>query len=101
MTKRNTMAMVVTMVAGLALAACGKGSGGVGVAECDAYLTQVRACASKKGGDVGGQLDKMADMMQKAWAADVDNPSAKPYMAETCTSAINDMKTKVPDCDWK
>ena len=91
----------VCLFAIVGAAACGKGGSDIGVPECDSYLTQMHACASKKGGDTGSQLDKMADMMQKAWSQDKDNPNAKPYMAETCTSAIKDMKTKVPDCDWK
>jgi hypothetical protein len=96
---RKMISMCLFVMA--ATAACGKGGSDIGVPECDSYLTQMRACGSKKGGDTGTQLNSMADMMQKAWSADKDNPNAKPYMAETCTSAIKDMKAKVPDCDWK
>ena len=96
-----TKFLSVCLFAIVGAAACGKGGSDIGVPECDAYLAQMRTCASKKGGDVGTQLDKMADMMQKAWTEDKDNPNAQKYMAGTCTSAIKDMKTKVPDCDWK
>lgn len=106
MTKHPTT-FTLSLVASIALAlaaGCGKGGGGgggkLGVAECDAYLDKMAACAAKKGGKTGEQLTKMRDMMANAWRDSAKNADQKGQLPGVCTSAIEDMKKQVADCDW-
>jgi len=80
-----------------------KGGGGgdsLGVAECDAYLDKMAACAKKSDKTTGEQLTKMRDMMANAWKDSVKDPEQKKEMPRVCTTAIADMKKQIPTCDW-
>lgn len=89
-----------------AAAACSKGGGNgaggdkLGVAECDAYLDKMAACATKQGGQTGEQLTKMRNMMAGAWKDSVKDAAQKAEMPKACTTAIADMKKQFPTCDW-
>lgn len=96
---RKLRSMIVTLVLA-SLAACGKGDSKLGVAECDAYLDKMAACAKKLGGAEGQQLTRMRDMMSRAWHEEVKNEEMRASMPSVCTTAIADMKKQVPSCDW-
>lgn len=84
----------------LCLAACGKKTDKIGVAECDAYEDKMAACASKLGGVNGEGLTKMRKMMLDAWKKDAENADTRKEMPKTCAQAIDDMKKQFPQCDW-
>jgi hypothetical protein len=99
----KTIALVFLLAA--PVAACKKksgdaGGGGVGVAECDDYLTRMDNCAKKMAGKGGEQLTKMANMMRKAWAEDVKDAEKKKDMPAGCVTAVKDMQKQMPECDW-
>lgn len=96
----KTVLLGVLLVA--SIAACKKkGGGGVGVAECDDYLTRMDACSKKLGEKKGGeQLTKMANMMRDSWSKDVNDAEMKKSMPGVCKSAIENMAKQMPECDW-
>jgi hypothetical protein len=98
----KTMMLAALLVS--SIAACGKkggGGAGIGVAECDEYLTRMDACAKKLGEKKGGeQLTKMANMMRDSWTKDVKDEEMKKAMPDACKTAIKDMAKQMPDCDW-
>ena len=90
----------LTLFLALCLAACGKKSDKIGVAECDAYEDKMAACASKIGGVNGEGMTKMRKMMLDAWKKDAENAETRKEMPKTCTQAVDDMKKQFPQCDW-
>src|SRR5215216_5216914 len=99
----KTIALVILLAA--SGAACKKkagdgGGGGVGVPECDDYLTRMDGCAKKMAGKGGEQLTKMANMMRKACKEDVGNAEKKKAMPAGCVTAVKDMQKQMPECDW-
>jgi len=72
----------------------------LGVAECDAYLDKVAACAAKVGGATGQSLTKMRAMMADAWAQSAADSAHSATLPKTCDAALADAKKQVPQCDW-
>ena len=86
----------------LALAAgCGKKGGSkVGVAECDAYLDKIAACADKVGGQTGASLKRTHKMFGDVWRDNAKDASMKDQLPQTCAAAIADAKKQFTQCAW-
>lgn len=85
-----------SLVLVLALGACTKQPAKIGVAECDAYVSKMAACAHQIGGDIGEQLLKLREAMRKTWQAD----AGRPELADVCAAATADMEAQLPQCTW-
>jgi hypothetical protein len=90
----------ICLVSSTALAGCGGGKK-VGVAACDQFIAQEKACGDKLGGAQGDGLKKQADMMLDAWIKDKDSKDAAPYLEDSCKEALSDAAKNLPQCDWK
>jgi hypothetical protein len=102
--KNQIKAVLLGVLLVASIGACKKkdgGGDGVGVPECDDYLTRMDACAKKLGDKKGGeQLTKMANMMRDSWTKDVKDAEMKKAMPDACKGATANMAKQMPECDW-
>lgn len=92
------LVLIMSLFAGAA--ACGKKEGGVGVPECDQYLTKVRACAKKVGGQIGGSLERGAKMFEGVWVDNAKDAAMKAELPKTCSEATASAKKQFTQCEW-
>jgi hypothetical protein len=94
------VSVVVSVVAlAVGAGACGKGDT-IGVAECDAYVAKLVACADKVGGQSGESLKRFSKRMVESWKDSASKPEQKEMLAKTCSEAIVDSRKQNPQCEW-
>ncbi len=99
MTKLISM---LTLALVLSTAACSKkgGSANVGVAECDEFLTKLKACGDKIGGNIGDSLNRTVTQFGGIWADNAKDDSMKKELPASCSSAMKDAKKTYTQCEW-
>ena len=66
------------------------GTGGeIGVAECDEYVTKMRACLDKMPAEAKAASQSGFEQSINAWKQAASNEAAKPGLASACKSALD------------
>jgi hypothetical protein len=97
----NKKSVVCVLVLGAiaAVAACKKAepeSPGIGVAECDAYITKYEACIGKMGAAAKAAAEPGFKAQRDAFKQAASTPEGKTALSTQCKAAMDAIKSTCP-----
>ncbi len=100
MTKKILLVLAVA-VGALSMGACKKDEAaaagpGIGVAECDAYVTKYEACINKMGAAAKSAAEPGFKAQRDAFKQAAGTPAGKAALATQCKAAMDAIKTTCP-----
>ena len=100
MTKKILLVLVVSAVA-LAVGGCKKDEAaaagpGIGVKECDDYVTKYEACINKMGAAAKSAAEPGLKAQRDAFKSAAGTPAGKTALATQCKAAMDAIKTTCP-----
>lgn len=90
----KNLILALVVISGVLVGACSKkeeagAAGGIGVAECDEYITKYAACIAKMPAAAKGPAEQGFKIQQDAWKASAATPEGKAALKVGCKATLD------------